>query len=107
MKKKYKKFGNKNNPRISIFRSNKEIYIQIIDDINSKTILSYSSLEYKKKKKNKKLTKIEMSKIVGKIISKKMKKKKIKKAFFYRKKYIYHGRIKYLIEEIRKNGILI
>ncbi|WGH26655.1 MAG: hypothetical protein NHG02_00295 [Candidatus Shikimatogenerans bostrichidophilus] len=45
---------NKNIPRISIFRSNKEIYVQIIDDIKNNTILSYSSIKEKKKKKKKK-----------------------------------------------------
>ncbi|WGH27664.1 MAG: 50S ribosomal protein L18 [Candidatus Shikimatogenerans bostrichidophilus] len=89
--------------RISVFRSNKEIYVQIIDDIKEKTILSYSSIKEKKNKK----TKSEISKIVGKKIAIKMLKKKIKKAFFNRNRYIYHGRIKFLIESMRKNGIII
>ncbi|MDH3004221.1 MAG: 50S ribosomal protein L18 [Candidatus Shikimatogenerans sp. JK-2022] len=101
-----KKKGTKEFPRISIFKSNKEIYVQVIDDINRNTIISYSSLKIIKDKK-KKMTKIEISKIVGKHIAKYMLKKKIKKAFFDRKKYRYHGRIKKLIEYIRKNGIII
>ncbi|WGH24846.1 MAG: 50S ribosomal protein L18 [Candidatus Shikimatogenerans bostrichidophilus] len=99
----FKKKGTFLFPRISIFRSNKEIYVQVIDDINNKTIASYSSLKIK----NKKLTKIEYSKKVGYKLAKIMLKKNIKKAFFDRKKYIYHGRIKNLIEYIRKGGIII
>ncbi|MDH3004437.1 MAG: 50S ribosomal protein L18 [Candidatus Shikimatogenerans sp. JK-2022] len=98
-----KKKGTNKFPRISIFKSNKEIYVQIIDDINNKTILSYSSLKIKKKIK----TKIKLSKIVGKKIAYYMLKSNIKKAFFDRKKYKYHGRIKILIETIRKCGIII
>ncbi|MDH3004923.1 MAG: 50S ribosomal protein L18 [Candidatus Shikimatogenerans sp. JK-2022] len=103
---KNKKKGTKEFPRISIFKSNKEIYIQIIDDIANKTLVSFSSLKILKKEKEKK-TKIEISKIVGEKIAKIMLEKKIKKAFFDRKKYKYHGRIKVLIEYMRKNGIKI
>ncbi|WGH24662.1 MAG: 50S ribosomal protein L18 [Candidatus Shikimatogenerans bostrichidophilus] len=98
-----KKKGTSLFPRISIFRSNKYIYVQIIDDIKRNTIISYSSLKIR----NKKITKIEYSKIVGKKIAKKMLKINIKKAFFDRNKYKYHGRIKILIENIRKGGIEI
>ncbi|WGH25400.1 MAG: 50S ribosomal protein L18 [Candidatus Shikimatogenerans bostrichidophilus] len=103
---KLKKKGTKQYPRISIFKSNKEIYVQIIDDVNRETITSFSSLNLNSiKKKN--ITKLIMSKIVGKNIAKKMLKLNIKKAFFDRKGYIYHGRIKKLINSIRKNGIKI
>ncbi|MDH3005158.1 MAG: 50S ribosomal protein L18 [Candidatus Shikimatogenerans sp. JK-2022] len=100
---KIKKKGTKEFPRISIFKSNKEIYVQIIDDVNRVTITSYSSLKIKKKNK----TKVEIAKIVGKKIAKKMLNINIKKAFFDRNGYIYHGRIKTLINYIRKNGIII
>ncbi|WGH28143.1 MAG: 50S ribosomal protein L18 [Candidatus Shikimatogenerans bostrichidophilus] len=101
--KKKKIYGTNKKPRISIFKSNKEIYVQIIDDINHHTILSYSSLKEEKKK----MTKIQMSKIIGKKIAIKMLKNNIEIAFFDRKNYIYHGRIKCLIESIRKEGIKI
>ncbi|WOX79152.1 50S ribosomal protein L18 [Candidatus Shikimatogenerans bostrichidophilus] len=97
---------NMNIPRLSVFRSNKEIYVQIIDDINQITLISYSSI-IEKKKNNKKMTKSEMSNIVGKKIAEKMLKLKIKKIFVDIKKYRYKGRIKILIEAIRKNGIKI
>ncbi|WGH25766.1 MAG: 50S ribosomal protein L18 [Candidatus Shikimatogenerans bostrichidophilus] len=106
MKKINKKYGNKIFPRISIFRSNKEIYVQVIDDNNRETITSYSSLQEKKKNK-KKMTKIKMSKLIGQKIAYKMLNKNIKKAFFDRNGYIYHGRIKILLDEIRNNGIKI
>ncbi|WGH25029.1 MAG: 50S ribosomal protein L18 [Candidatus Shikimatogenerans bostrichidophilus] len=92
--------------RISIFKSNKEIYVQIIDDIERKTITSYSSLKIDKYK-NKKITKIDKSKIVGLGIAKKMKKHNIKKAYYDNKGGKYHGRIKVLIENIRSGGIKI
>ncbi|WGH25487.1 MAG: 50S ribosomal protein L18 [Candidatus Shikimatogenerans bostrichidophilus] len=101
---KNKKKGTKEFPRISIFRSNKEIYVQIIDDYNNTTLTSYSSLKIKKKKK---VTKTEIAKKVGEKIAKNMLKKNIKKAFFDRKGYIYHGRIKALINTMRKNKIKI
>ncbi|MDH3004576.1 MAG: 50S ribosomal protein L18 [Candidatus Shikimatogenerans sp. JK-2022] len=100
---KIKKKGTELFPRISIYRSNKEIYVQIIDDVNNNTITSYSSLKIK----NKNITKIEISKKVGQKIAKKMLKLNIKKAFFNRNGYKYHGRIKALIENIRKGGIKI
>ncbi|MDH3004785.1 MAG: 50S ribosomal protein L18 [Candidatus Shikimatogenerans sp. JK-2022] len=102
---KIKKKGTNEFPRISIFRSNKEIYVQIIDDINKNTILAYSSLKEKQNKK--KMNKTQMSNKIGKVIAKKMLRKNIKQAFFDRKKLIYHGRIKYLIEGIRGEGIKI
>ncbi|MDH3003720.1 MAG: 50S ribosomal protein L18 [Candidatus Shikimatogenerans sp. JK-2022] len=102
MKKKIRKLGTNKKPRISIFRSNKQIYVQVIDDINNNTITSYSSLKVKKKVK-----KMVMSEIVGKKIAKKMLKLNILEAFFDRKNYIYHGRIKNLINNIRLNGIKI
>ncbi|BDT61492.1 MAG: hypothetical protein RDO_0200 [Flavobacteriales endosymbiont of Rhyzopertha dominica] len=108
-KNKIKKYGTKDNPRLSIFKSNKEIYVQIIDDINNNTIISYSSIVEKKKNiKNNKITKSDMAYIIGKKIALKILSKKIKKIFFVNKrKYKFHGIIKIIIETIRKNGIKI
>ncbi|WP_185871452.1 50S ribosomal protein L18 [Blattabacterium cuenoti] len=107
MKKKKKKkiFGDLDRPRISIYRSNKEIYAQVIDDSSGKTLVSSSSREkeFWKKKNNK--NKIELSYEVGKSLGNKIKKLKIKKLVFDKGKYLYHGRIRSLAEGIRNVGL--
>ncbi|WP_185863048.1 50S ribosomal protein L18 [Blattabacterium cuenoti] len=103
-KKKLKKvFGNPNRPRISVFRSNKEIYVQIIDDLSGKTLVSSSSKETKfyEYKKNK----TELAYKVGRVLGERAKKLKIKKLVFDKGKYLYHGRVKSLAEGIREVGL--
>ena len=93
-------------PRLVVFKSNKHIYSQLIDDINSKTILSSSTLDKKMVTKMKALnSKIEQSIAVGDDIADKIKENKIKKIIYDRNGYIYHGRVKALAEAIRKKGI--
>ncbi|WP_185851390.1 50S ribosomal protein L18 [Blattabacterium cuenoti] len=102
--KKFRKvFGNSNIPRISVFRSNKSIYVQMIDDNYGKTLVSSSSKEkiFQKEKK----TKMELSYEVGKLLGEKAKILNIRKAVFDRGRYFYHGRIKSLAEGIRKMGL--
>ncbi|BBA17304.1 50S ribosomal protein L18 [Blattabacterium cuenoti] len=104
MKKKNKKiFGTQDRPRISVFRSNKEIYAQIIDDLSGTTLVSSSSREKKisKYKKNK----IESSYEVGKLLGIRIKELNIQKLVFDKGKYLYHGRIKSLAKGIRKIGL--
>lgn len=103
MKKKI--FGMSNRPRISIFRSNKEIYAQIIDDSVGKTLTYSSSTEKLIKNENKKKTKVKIANIVGKTLGIRAKKIGLKKLVFDKKNYLYHGRIKSLIEGIRKEGL--
>ncbi len=100
-------FGKSSRPRVSIFKSNKEIYAQIIDDTLNKTLVSSSSVSDKiiLELKNKKKKKMELSYEVGKLLGIKAKKINIKKLVFDKKNYLYHGRIKFLIEGIRKSGI--
>ncbi|WP_185869413.1 50S ribosomal protein L18 [Blattabacterium cuenoti] len=95
-------FGEPDRFRISVFRSNKQIYAQIIDDLSGKTLVSSSSRE-KIFHENKK-TKIELSYEVGKLLGDRAKKLKITKLVFDKGKYLYHGRIKSLAEGIRKIG---
>lgn len=95
-------FGTSDRPRLAIKRSNRHIYAQLIDDVNSKTLVSASSLEYDKKDK---LTKIALSEFVGKILAKKSKEKGIDKVVFDRRSYKYHGRVKALAEAARKAGL--
>jgi len=94
-------------PRLSVFRSNKYIYGQIIDDSKGETLVASSEKDLKKRKtKNKKLkTKIDKAEAVGEILAKKALKKKIKKVYFDRGGYKYHGRIKALAQGARKGGL--
>ncbi|WP_185882748.1 50S ribosomal protein L18 [Blattabacterium cuenoti] len=106
-KRKIKKFfGYPYKPRISVYRSNKEIYAQIIDDVSGKTLVYSSSIDqeflnFKKLKK----TKIELSYEVGKSLGLKAKKINIDKVVFNKGKYLYHGRIKSLSIGIRDSGL--
>ena len=96
-------FGTKDQPRLTVFRSNKEIYAQVIDDTSSKTIVSASSKD--KDLKLKTSNKTEVSKIVGDSIGKKAIKVGIKKVSFDRNGYLYHGRVKSLAEGAREAGL--
>ncbi len=95
--------GTAERPRLSVFRSNKQIYAQLIDDENGNTLASASSLEDKKAKGNK----TEQAMLVGKEIAEKAKKAKISTAIFDRNGYLYHGRVKSLAESARENGLTI
>ena len=95
-------------PRLVIFRSNKHIYGQIIDDNKSVTLLSSSSVDKKLLSKiSKAKSKIQKSEIVGKDIADKLISNKIKKIIFDRNGYKYHGRVKALADSIREVGITI
>ena len=97
-----------NVPRLIVFRSNKNIFTQLVDDENSNTILSVSSIDMKLKGAIEKAkSKIEKSKIVGNTIAEKMKKDNINKIIFDRNGYKYHGRIKAVAEAIRSLEIQI
>ena len=97
-----------NVPRLIIFRSNKNIFTQLVDDENSNTILSVSSIDIKLKGAIEKAkSKIEKSKIVGNTIGEKIKKANIDKIIFDRNGYKYHGRIKAVAEAIRSLEIQI
>ncbi len=99
-----KKFSSQDRFRLSISRSSKNIFAQIIDDNNNITLLSASSLEKEVKSLNK-INKSELSKIVAEKLAKKAKEKKITKIYFDRGIYKYHGRIKIFAETLRKNGM--
>ena len=94
---------NKNRFRLSVHRSSKNIFAQIIDDKNNKTIVSASSIE--KENKKTKVKKIEMSNTIAELLVKRALEKKITEVFFDRGKYKYHGRIKVFAEMLRKNGL--
>lgn len=90
-------------PRLSIFRSNKAIYAQIIDDIKGKTLVSISEKELKSSKEDK--TKTQIAAALGELLAKKAKAKKVKKVYFDRGGYKYHGRIAAFAEGARKGGL--
>ena len=95
-------------PRLIVFRSNNNIFIQLVDDDTSKTILSVSSIDKDLKEViDKAKSKIEKSTIVGSVISEKIKKANIKKIIFDRNGYKYHGRIKAVGDAIRAAEIQI
>ena len=96
-------FGTNDKPRLTVFRSNKEIYAQIIDDTSSKTIVASSSKD--KDLKIKTTNKIEVSKIVGDSIAKKALKAGVKNVSFDRNGYLYHGRVKSLADGAREAGL--
>ena len=88
-------------PRLNVFRSNSQIFAQIIDDENGTTLVSSSSVELKIKN----CGNVEGATLVGKDIAEKAKKKTIEKVVFDRGGYLYHGRVKALAEAARENGL--
>ncbi len=93
-------------PRLCVFRSNRHIYAQLIDDEKGQTLVSASDLELAKTKRAKiKKTKKEIAFEVGKLIAEKALKKKIEKAVFDRAGYKYHGRVKSLAEGARAGSL--
>nr|YP_011007122.1 50S ribosomal protein L18 [Pleurophycus gardneri]QWK42588.1 ribosomal protein L18 [Lessoniopsis littoralis]QWK42872.1 ribosomal protein L18 [Laminaria ephemera]WAM64409.1 50S ribosomal protein L18 [Pleurophycus gardneri] len=97
--------GNNLKPRLAVFRSNKHIYAQVIDDSCSKTIISCSTLELEVKAKCEKTSNKLASKIVGEIIGTRLLEENIKEIIFDRGKKSYHGRIKELAEGARLVGL--
>ena len=93
-------------PRLCVYRSNKNIEAQIIDDVKGSTIVSASTIDKELKSKvEKAVSKIEQSQIVGKALAERAIKKKIKKVVFDRNGFSYHGRIKQLAEAAREGGL--
>lgn len=93
-------FGTAERPRLSVYRSNKEIYAQLIDDNAGVTIAAASSRE-----KVEGSTKSEVATSVGKLIAEKAKSKGVETIVFDRNGFVYHGRIKALAEGAREGGL--
>jgi large subunit ribosomal protein L18 len=97
-----------NLPRLVVFRSNSNIYAQLIDDGKQTTILSASSIDKNLKKSVEEArSKNEISKIVGESLAEKINDAKIDKIIFDRNGYKYHGRVKALAEAVRSAEIII
>ena len=88
-------------PRLSVYRSNKEIYVQLVDDVNGVTIASVSSRD----KGMKADSKVEAASAVGKAIAEKATKAGVETIAFDRNGYLYHGRVKVLADAAREAGL--
>ena len=95
--------GTTERPRLAVFRSNKEIYAQIIDDVNGVTITAASTRD--KEIDASKSNKIDAANLVGKAIAEKANKAGVESITFDRGGYLYHGRIKSLAEGAREGGL--
>ncbi|MDR1848161.1 MAG: 50S ribosomal protein L18 [Bacteroidales bacterium] len=94
--------GTSQKPRLTIFRSNKEIYAQLVDDVKGITLVSASSREKNFERKG---SKIEESAMIGKIIAERAKSVGIASVVFDRNGYLYHGRVKSLADAAREAGL--
>ena len=93
-------FGTPERPRLSVFRSNKQIYAQVIDDVHGKTLAAASS-----KNLTDKMTNVEKSALVGKALAEKALQAGISTVVFDRNGYLYHGRVKGLADGAREGGL--
>ncbi len=95
--------GTEQRPRLSVFRSNTNIYVQLIDDLNGKTLLAASSKEPEIAQS--KVSGIAQAKLVGAAVAKKAIEAGINEVVFDRNGYLYHGRVKSLAESAREAGL--
>jgi len=95
--------GSAQKPRLSVFRSNTDIYVQLIDDLNGQTLAAASSKD--KSIQAQKVSKVEKSKLVGEAIAKKAVELGIKDVTFDRGGYLYHGRVKSVADGAREGGL--
>lgn len=96
-------FGTANLPRLNVFRSNKNIYAQVIDDSSKTTLVSASSIDKELKIENG--SNIEAAKQVGALVAKRALEKGIESVVFDRGGYLYHGRVQALAEAAREAGL--
>jgi large subunit ribosomal protein L18 len=92
--------GTPERPRLTVFRSNKQIYAQVVDDLSGKTLAAASSLAIKEK-----ATKVEVASKVGELVAQKSIEAGIQNVVFDRNGYLYHGRVKQLADAARKGGL--
>ncbi len=91
--------GTPERPRLSVFRSNKQIYAQVINDVEGRTLASASSLGLEK------MPKIQQAEKVGELVAEKAKAVGVEAVVFDRNGYLYHGRVKALADAARKGGL--
>jgi large subunit ribosomal protein L18 len=90
-------------PRLTVFRSNKQMYVQVIDDVQGRTLVSASSKI--EAIANQKVTKIEQAKLLGRLIAERTLEAGINSVVFDRNGYLYHGRVKSLADAAREGGL--
>ena len=99
------KVGANGRPRLSVFRSSKHIYAQIIDDLKGGTVVAASSMEKTLRDGGKTGANIEAAKAVGKLVAERAADKGVKDVVFDRGRYRYHGRVKALADAARESGL--
>ena len=97
--------GTATTPRMSVFRSNKQISIQMIDDVNAITLAAASSLDKEIAEKVAGLNKSQVAALVGKLAAERAVAKGINEVSFDRNGYLYHGRVRVLAEAAREGGL--
>ena len=94
-------------PRLSVFRSSKNIYAQVIDDINSRTLVSAASIEPQIRNEHSSSNKSVIAKAVGELLAKRLQENWIKRLVFDRGGYKFHGRVKALADGVKSMGVQI
>lgn len=97
--------GTAERPRMTVFRSNKQIYVQLVDDLNGVTLASASSKDKEVADKVAGLNKNQVAALVGKLAAERSAEKGIKEVAFDRNGYLYHGRVKMLADAAREGGL--
>lgn len=97
--------GTPERPRLSVYRSAKHIYAQVIDDATGKTVVSASTADKELREEAAKLNKSDAAKLVGKAVGERAKAKGINTVVFDRGGYLYHGRVKLLADGARESGL--
>jgi large subunit ribosomal protein L18 len=97
--------GTQDRPRLSVFRSSKHIYAQVIDDTHGQTLVAASSMEKVVKEQPKFENKIAVAAFVGKLLGERAIKKGINKVVFDRNGFLYHGRVKAVSDGARETGL--
>ena len=99
--------GDETRPRVSVYRSNQHIYAQVIDDINSRTLVSAASIEPQIRNEHSASNKSVVAKAVGELLAKRLQENGIKALVFDRGGYKYHGRVKALADGVRSMGVVM
>lgn len=98
-------FGQTAKPRMSVYRSNKAIYVQVIDDVSGLTLVSASSIDPAAREDVKGLGKIDQAKVVGKLVAARALEQGLEEVVFDRNGFIYHGRVAAVAEGAREGGL--
>jgi len=97
--------GTSERPRLSVFRSSRHIYAQVIDDVSGTTLVAASSLEKTVKEQESLENNVAMAQFIGKLVGERAVEKGIKKVVFDRNGFLYHGRVKAVSEGARETGL--